>query len=415
MPVRVNVHTGDSLAEPSGRPGAGRGARARSLPTASSASSTHRPSSPPALDLPAPLAPLPAAAAHVPRALSYSALALHDRCGYSYYAQRVIGLRPAARGAGDLRGALLGDAVHRAVAVGVEQACADLDAARSRRRGGLVAAWEGSSLAARMRAAGALVHELPFAFTEDDVVLRGSLDVCARAADGTLLVADLKTTALAGREPEAVVEREYALQRAIYALAALRSGAPAAEIAFCFLERPGSPVTRRYAAGDPQQLVPRPPRDHPAPSVDSGLVGVRQRLGRPCHHPRVRLLRLPRTRRRQQRHVPLGEERVRRHLDLDRPDAPRPQLPERLVDHRRDLPGVIARAACFVTCRIIPIWSWISCSIPRPWSITSDRICPVTHSTGEWQAYAVDSAAVAFSSPGPGTIAQTPSLPETRA
>ena len=106
-----------------------------------------------------------------------------------------------------------------------------------------------------MRAAGPLVHELPFAFTEDDVVLRGSLDVCARAADGTLLVADLKTTALAGRDPEAVVESEYALQRAIYALAALRSGAPAAEIAFCFLERPESPVTRRFAAGDAEALA----------------------------------------------------------------------------------------------------------------------------------------------------------------
>jgi ATP-dependent helicase/nuclease subunit A len=35
---------------------------------------------------PEPLAPLPAAALHVPRALSYSALALHDRCGFSYYA-----------------------------------------------------------------------------------------------------------------------------------------------------------------------------------------------------------------------------------------------------------------------------------------------------------------------------------------
>ena len=58
-----------------------------------------------------------------------------------------------------------------------------------------------------------------------------------------------------GREPAAVVESEYALQRAIYALAALRSGAPAAEIAFCFLERPEAPVVRRYATLDAEALA----------------------------------------------------------------------------------------------------------------------------------------------------------------
>jgi hypothetical protein len=119
----------------------------------------------------------------------------------------------------------------------------------------LLAAWEGSSLAARMAAAGAVLHELPFAFVEDDVVLRGSLDICARSPDGSLLVADLKTTNLAGREPAAVVESEYALQCSIYALAALRSGAPAAEIAFCFLERPEAPVTRRFASEDADRLA----------------------------------------------------------------------------------------------------------------------------------------------------------------
>jgi hypothetical protein len=68
-------------------------------------------------------------------------------------------------------------------------------------------------------------------------------------------VADLKTTNLAGREPAAVVESEYALQRSIYALAALRSGAPAAEIAFCFLDRPEAPVTRRFAPEDADGLA----------------------------------------------------------------------------------------------------------------------------------------------------------------
>ncbi|HEY3613027.1 MAG TPA: UvrD-helicase domain-containing protein, partial [Gaiellales bacterium] len=205
--------------------------------------------------LPAPLEPLPAAAPHVPRALSYSALALHERCGFSYYAERVLGLQAPEPLGGPLRGAVLGDALHRAVAVGVEQATAALDADGRVAVEGLVAAWEGSSLAARMRAAGTVSHELPFAFCEDDVVLRGSLDICVREPDGSLLVADLKTTALNGRTPAAVVETAYPLQRAIYALAALRGGAPAAEIAFLFLERPEEPVTRRYGAGDDAALA----------------------------------------------------------------------------------------------------------------------------------------------------------------
>jgi ATP-dependent helicase/nuclease subunit A len=200
--------------------------------------------------LPEPLAPLPATAPHVPRSLSYSALAQHDRCGFSYYAERVIGLRPPRATAGPLRGALLGDAVHRAVAVGVERACAGLEQDDRAAVEELVAAWERSSLCARMRSAGAVAHELPFAFCEDDVVLRGSLDISVRDPEGALLVADLKTTTLGSREPEAVVESEYALQRAIYALAALRTGAPAAEIAFCFLERPEQTVSRRYAQTD---------------------------------------------------------------------------------------------------------------------------------------------------------------------
>jgi hypothetical protein len=113
-----------------------------------------------------------------------------------------------------------------------------------------VAAWERSSLSARLRAAGSIAHEVPFAFCEQDVVVRGSLDLCVRDGDGAVLIADLKTTALGAQEPGAVVEREYGLQRAIYALAALRGGAPASEVSFCFLERPEETVSRRYTQAD---------------------------------------------------------------------------------------------------------------------------------------------------------------------
>ena len=56
--------------------------------------------------------------AHVSR-LSYSAISLHDRCGYRYYAERVIGMKPVSFGspadgeAGGLHATEIGDAVHR--------------------------------------------------------------------------------------------------------------------------------------------------------------------------------------------------------------------------------------------------------------------------------------------------------------
>jgi ATP-dependent exoDNAse (exonuclease V) beta subunit len=256
-PVRVHVHSADEVEADRVAPTAP--AEQPELPPAGQlslfdvAAVTASPLRGPAP--PEPLSALPAFALHVPRALSYSALALHERCGFSYYAQRVVGLRSPATAEGPLRGARLGDALHRAVALGVERACSELAPEERVLVEGLVAAWERSSLSARMRAAGPLAHEVPFAFLEDDVVLRGSLDICVREAGGALLVADLKTTALEGREPAAAVESEYGLQRAIYALAALRSGAPAAEIAFCFLERPEDVVSRQYAATDVEWLT----------------------------------------------------------------------------------------------------------------------------------------------------------------
>jgi ATP-dependent helicase/nuclease subunit A len=253
VPVRVHVHTGEEPAVTRPLPPAEEPVEI--APEGQLSLFDLQPAVPASIDLPPPLTALPEAAVHVPRALSYSALTLHDRCGFRYYAERVIGLQAPLAHEGPLRGALLGDALHRAVAVGVGPACADLEPDDRAAVEALVAAWEGSALAARMLAVGSIAHELPFAFCEDDVVLRGSLDICVRDGEGSLLVADLKTTALAGRDPEAVVESEYALQRAIYALAALRSGAPAAEIAFCFLSRPEAPVSRRYTAADAESLA----------------------------------------------------------------------------------------------------------------------------------------------------------------
>ena len=84
----------------------------------------------------APIAALPAAPLHDVRRLSYSALALFDRCSYRYYAERVAGMRPAdARGtvpgATGMAATEIGDAVHRLLEL------VDLSrAAAARRRAG---------------------------------------------------------------------------------------------------------------------------------------------------------------------------------------------------------------------------------------------------------------------------------------
>ena len=79
----------------------------------------------------------------------------------------------------------------------------------------------------------------------------------AREADETTLIVDYKSDRLDGAEPAAVVEAGYATQRIVYALAALREGAPAVEVAYCFLERPEVAVAARFAQRDVPALAER--------------------------------------------------------------------------------------------------------------------------------------------------------------
>ena len=72
---------------------------------------------PPAPRLPE-LAQLPTPPLHTLRSLSYTALSLFERCSYRYYAERVVGLRPAdaagrVPGQTGLAATEIGDAVHR--------------------------------------------------------------------------------------------------------------------------------------------------------------------------------------------------------------------------------------------------------------------------------------------------------------
>ena len=94
-------------------------------------------------------------------------------------------------------------------------------------------------------------------------LVTGFVDVLAREPDGGVLIVDYKTDRLEGAEPAELVERDYATQRLVYALAALRDGAPRVEVAYCFLERPGEPVIARVHAPPTRRRSPSACRRSP--------------------------------------------------------------------------------------------------------------------------------------------------------
>jgi hypothetical protein len=70
-----------------------------------------------------------------------------------------------------------------------------------------------------------------------------------------MLIVDYKTDRVAvGEELEQVVEREYSLQRLIYALALLRAGAAEVEIVHWFLEREDGWVSAHHEAPEREHL-----------------------------------------------------------------------------------------------------------------------------------------------------------------
>jgi ATP-dependent helicase/nuclease subunit A len=216
----------------------------------------------------APLAEVPAPPLHRVRRLSYSALSLFERCSYRYFAERVIGLRPADAG-GSVPGSTglaateIGDAVHallehvdlRAPTVPEDlservraryPAATDEEVERIR---GFVASYCSSELAARIASLEGATAELPFAFEHDGVLLHGRIDVLHREGRRALVL-DYKTNSLAEGEPEEIVAKDYRLQQLVYALACFRAGAEEVEVAYHFLERSDAVVTDRYRLDD---------------------------------------------------------------------------------------------------------------------------------------------------------------------
>jgi hypothetical protein len=106
-----------------------------------------------------------------------------------------------------------------------------------------------SALGARIAGLEGAAAERPFAFEHDAVLLHGRLDVM-HVADGHALVVDYKTNSLEEGDPEELVERDYRLQRLVYALAAFRAGADEVEVVYQFLERPDALVGARFDRSD---------------------------------------------------------------------------------------------------------------------------------------------------------------------
>ncbi len=244
----------------------------------------------------APLTEVPAPPLHRVRRLSYSALSLFERCSYRYFAERVIGLRPADAGGSvpgntGLAATEIGDAVHallehvdlRAPAVPddleerVRARYAAATGEEVERIRGFVASYCSSQLAARIASLEGATAELPFAFEHDGVLLHGRIDVLARDPGGrAAVVLDYKTNSLAAaslampdeeagaalpakptwNEPEEIVAKDYLLQRLVYALACFRAGADEVEVVYHFLERSDAVVDEplrargRGGAGD---------------------------------------------------------------------------------------------------------------------------------------------------------------------
>jgi hypothetical protein len=139
---------------------------------------------------------------------------------------------------------------------GVELTGADVEDIR-----GLVAAFAASPLCSRLAAARRPRREVPFAFALDPAgggpLVTGFLDAAADEPDGGVLIVDYKSDGLADITPAELVDRDYATQRLVYALAALRNGAPRVEVAYCFLEQPGDPVITTFTPTDAPELAER--------------------------------------------------------------------------------------------------------------------------------------------------------------
>ena len=298
------------------RPGDGAVAVQPAAAATGAAPATGRPSASTGSSLPDPELRPPAAADGPPvTRVSYSSLSLYERCGYRFYAERVLGMRPRPPGAqvehpatpfwprgpegerasvdaggqlslGDLptapplaevdsdvddlshryaRGTVVHELLEWSARNGwaappegrVEELLRGEDIeptpAESRRVSELVRGFVDSPLRRELTGAARLLAEAPFAFRLGPLIVRGEIDLLADLGTEVAVV-DYKSDRLADHDPGELLER-YETQRRIYALAALRRYGRPVRVVYVFLERPEEPLAARFEAGDAPALT----------------------------------------------------------------------------------------------------------------------------------------------------------------
>ena len=229
-----------------------------------------------------------------PSRVSYSSLEAYRRCGYRFLLERVHGLPPeapsgsssAAPASGDeeldplTRGSVVHELLERLDLRRPLEPSAEVVTARLAAHGArttrqrvedarrLVRAFIRSPLCERLRRSSRPRAEVPFAFEllvdagggaarGHSVLVDGVMDVHCREGDVALVV-DYKTDRVEhGVDLEELCARDYATQRLVYALAALRAGASHVEVVHVFLERASEPVAARYEAREAPELEAR--------------------------------------------------------------------------------------------------------------------------------------------------------------
>jgi ATP-dependent exoDNAse (exonuclease V) beta subunit len=249
---------------------AGAGPAAQAAPAGAASGLT------PSRSEPEPEAPRPPAATGA-GSLSYTALSELERCGYRYYLQRVLGLpERAARGQGAEHGLSArdrGTLVHRLLETADfvrPEPLTERDVARAARDLGMRAADPErreiarlltgalrSPMAHMLAGAQDVRREYPFAFSpgSQEPLITGVVDVLATVGHGRMLVVDYKSDRVDEHaDLDEIVERDYAIQRQLYGLAVLRSGAQEVQVAHWFLARPGEHAEVRYTQADRPML-----------------------------------------------------------------------------------------------------------------------------------------------------------------
>ncbi len=191
--------------------------------------------------------------------ISYSALALYERCGYRFYVERILGLPqtpgppPQEPAQVTLSATERGTLVHQALQ-DVDLRHPQIPPQLNPEIRPLIDAFIASDLRARLAAATDVRREQPFAFQLGHTLITGTFDALATEPDGTTLVVDYKTDRLNDRSPAEIAERDYAAQRLIYALAALKAGAKQVDVVHLFLEDVTRPVSHSFERKDIPEL-----------------------------------------------------------------------------------------------------------------------------------------------------------------